>query len=165
MDHNQIRDLYEQYASWVFNRARGFLKNDEAAWEAVQDVFVKILEVGDRFRGESSPWTWIYRITTNHCLNLLRSRKTWQNVAGELTREQLALNLDAGHNQSDVLIGRASFVQLMKDEDETMQKILIAYFMDEMTQEEISEHLGISRKTIYKRLKRFEGRVKKEGIK
>jgi RNA polymerase sigma-70 factor (ECF subfamily) len=163
MDHDQIRGLYEQYASWVFNRAKSFLKNDEAAWEAVQDVFVKVLEVGDRFRGDSSPWTWIYRITTNHCLNLIRSRKTWQNVAGAITREQLALNLDGGQNQSQVLVDSLSFVELMKDEDETMQQILIAYYRDEMTQDEISDMIGISRKTIYKRLKKFEDRIKKEG--
>ncbi len=164
MDQDEVRKLYEQYASWVFNRSKGFLKNDEAAWEAVQDIFVKVLEVGHKFRGDSSPWTWIYRITTNHCLNLLRSRKNWQNVASELTREQLALNLDGGHNVSEVLIHRTSFVELMKDEDDTMQKILLAYFMDEMTQDEISVLLGISRKTIYKRLKKFEERVKKEGV-
>ena len=81
MDKEQVQKLYEQYGSWIFNRAKGFLKNEEAAWEAVQDIFLKVLEVGDKFRGESSPWTWLYRITTNHCLNLIRSRKAWQKAS------------------------------------------------------------------------------------
>lgn len=155
MDKDQIQRLYEQYGSWIFNRAKGFLKNEEAAWEAVQDIFLKVLEVGDKFRGESSPWTWLYRITTNHCLNLIRSQKAWHKAAEGLTRQQLALSLELQDSGASVLIDRHSFVKLLEEEDETTQKILFAYFMDELTQEEIAVMLKISRKTIYKRLKKF----------
>ena len=155
MDKEQVQKLYEQYGSWIFNRAKGFLKNEEAAWEAVQDIFLKVLEVGDKFRGESSPWTWLYRITTNHCLNLIRSRKAWQKASEGLTRQQLALSLNSQDSGASVLIDRHSFVKLLEEEDETTQKILFAYFMDELTQEEIAVMLKISRKTIYKRLKKF----------
>lgn len=161
MDKEQVQKLYEQYGSWIFNRAKGFLKNEEAAWEAVQDVFLKVLEVGDKFRGESSPWTWLYRITTNHCLNLIRSRKAWHKVEDNLTRQQLALSLEAGASQASVLIDRQSFVKLLQGEDEMTQKILLAYFMDELTQEEIGTLLHISRKTVYKRLKKFLEKARK----
>src|SRR5262245_11971994 len=66
--NDDIRALYEKYGSWIFNRARSLLKDEQAAYEAMQDVFVKVLESGADFRGDSSPWTWLYRITTNHCL-------------------------------------------------------------------------------------------------
>lgn len=160
MDHEEVRSLYEQYGSWVFRRALGMLKNEEAAWEAVQEVFVKVLESGSSFRRESSPWTWLYRITTNHCLNLIRSQKTWNRVSEILIRDQMALPAVPENADPAVHINRSSFVKLMEGEDETTQKILFASFVDEMTQEEIAEMLHLSRKTVYKRLKKFSKKAR-----
>lgn len=87
MDREDVRTLYEQHAGSVFNRARRLLKDEESAWEAVQEVFVKVIKTGKDFRGESSVWTWLYRITTNHCLNLIRRQKAWQNIEGLLARD------------------------------------------------------------------------------
>ena len=67
----------------------------------------------------------------------------------------MALSLNSQDSGASVLIDRHSFVKLLEEEDETTQKILFAYFMDELTQEEIAVMLKISRKTIYKRLKKF----------
>lgn len=156
MTQEQIQKLYEQYSSWVFNRAKGMLRDEETAWEAVQEVFLKVLEVGSEFRGESTPWTWIYRITTNHCLNLIRSRKMWKQVSETLTRDQMVLQPDGDAGHHEVLMNRASFVKLIEGEDDTTQRIVFAYYRDEMTQEEITQMLRISRKTVYKRLKKFQ---------
>jgi RNA polymerase sigma-70 factor (ECF subfamily) len=155
MDHDQIQKLYEQYGSWMFNRAKSLLKDEESASEAVQDVFLKVLQVGSSFRGESSPWTWLYRITTNHCLNLIRSQKAWQKAFDGYSREQLRLSQDPQDREYSLLINHDSFVQLLESEDETTQNIIFSYYFEEMTQEEIVEALKISRKTVYKRLKKF----------
>src|SRR3989442_5582506 len=50
------------------------LRRDADAWDVVQEVFAKMLEVGSTFRGEARPMTWVYRITTNLALNALRGR-------------------------------------------------------------------------------------------
>lgn len=155
MTKEEIQKLYEQYGHWIFNRAKSILKDEETAWEAVQDVFMKVLEVGNSFRGESSPWTWLYRITTNHCLNLIRSRKSWQKALEGFSKEQLRMAEFQQESSDHVLMNKESFVKIMDGEDETTQQIIFAYFFDDMTQEEIVEHLGISRKTVYKRLKKF----------
>ncbi len=167
MNNDDIKKLYEQYASWVFHRARSFLKNDEASWEAVQDIFVKILQSGHDFRGDSSPWTWIYRITTNHCLNLIRSKKTWDKVSNRLEQDHVQLYIESKdqkteHQNQSVLINRQSFVKLLRDEDELTQKIIYHYFVEDMTQEEMEEVLQVSRKTIYKRLKKFTEKAREK---
>lgn len=155
MTKEEIQKLYEKYGSWIFNRARSLLKNEQAAHEAMQDVFIKVLESGDRFRGDSSPWTWLYRITTNHCLNLIRSQKSWRKAMEGVGREQLALNQGLHESEAEVLVNKDWFVKMMEDEDETTQRIIFCYYFDEMTQEEIVDALKISRKTVYKRLKKF----------
>jgi RNA polymerase sigma-70 factor, ECF subfamily len=155
MTKEDIQKLYEQYGSWIFNRARSLLKNEQAAHEATQDVFVKVLEAQAGFRGDSSPWTWLYRITTNHCLNLIRSQKSWRKALEGLGREQIRLTEEPQENADSVLVNKDWFVKMMTDEDEITQRIIFCYYFDEMTQEEIVEALGISRKTVYKRLRKF----------
>ncbi len=160
MDKARIEQLYTQYASWIFNRARSIVKDEQLAWEAVQDVFIKVLESGDSFRGDSSPWTWLYRITTNHCLNMIRSQKAGDRALDGLEREQLRLSHDPQDPVYDVLMNRDWFVKLMADEDGVTQRIVLAYYFDELSQEEIVDLLKISRKTVYKRLKKFMERAR-----
>lgn len=157
---DEIEKLYEQYGSWIFNRARSMLKDEQRAHEAMQDVFLKILEVGDSFRGESSPWTWLYRITTNHCLNIIRSQKSWRKAFEGLSREEFRMAEEPKKSQDAVLIDKNWVVERISEEDPITQKILMAYFYDRLTQEEIVEELNISRKTVYKRLKKFMEKAK-----
>ena len=43
-NHNEIRSLYERYASMVHRRCRTFLKTEEDAWDATQEVFMKLVD-------------------------------------------------------------------------------------------------------------------------
>jgi RNA polymerase sigma-70 factor (ECF subfamily) len=54
--------------------ARGFLRNDADAADAVQDAFLSMFKSLDRFQGGSSLATWLHRIVVNNCLMKLRSK-------------------------------------------------------------------------------------------
>ena len=49
-------------------------EHDEAD-EVTQEVFIKLYNSAGEFRGDSTLYTWLYRITTNTCLNALRKKK------------------------------------------------------------------------------------------
>src|ERR1051325_3881026 len=72
MGDEWVADLYQRYGPLVFRRARTLLGNEEAAWDVVREVFVRTLRARADFRHQASPATWLYRITTNYCFNLLR---------------------------------------------------------------------------------------------
>ena len=74
-DAPDVKELYERYGRAVYRRCQYFLRNDEDARDAMHEVFVKVVQRYGEFKGESSPLTWLVRIATNHCLNILRSRK------------------------------------------------------------------------------------------
>ncbi|MEZ4465530.1 MAG: RNA polymerase sigma factor [bacterium] len=59
----------------VYRRALRLLGNATDAEEALQDVFLKILDRVDDFDDQDKTLNWLYRITTNHCLNVIRGRK------------------------------------------------------------------------------------------
>jgi RNA polymerase sigma-70 factor, ECF subfamily len=49
--------------------ATGMLRNRDDALDVVQDTFTKAYQSLDRFKGESSFYTWLYRITLNQCID------------------------------------------------------------------------------------------------
>jgi len=67
--------LVDQCYSLVYNTAYRMLADEEEACDATQEAFLRAFEAIRRFRSEASFTTWLYRITTNTCLDLLRRRK------------------------------------------------------------------------------------------
>ena len=74
-DEKTFRELVDHYRDRVFNTAIGLLQHTENAEDITQEVFVEIFRSIDRFRGESSLSTWIYRITVQKSLEHIRSGK------------------------------------------------------------------------------------------
>jgi RNA polymerase sigma-70 factor (ECF subfamily) len=56
------------------------LDNRSEAEDVAQDIFVKVFQSLDEFRGASRFSTWLYRITVNHCLNYIRRRTRQQQT-------------------------------------------------------------------------------------
>ena len=67
--------VYEEHVRGIYYLALRFLGDPAAAEDATHDVFLKAYRKLGDFRGESAVRTWLYRITINHCQNLLQS---WQ---------------------------------------------------------------------------------------
>ena len=66
--------LVEEYADRVFNVALRITGDRNDAEDAMQEAFLSAYQGWGGFRGESSPKTWLYRITVNAALMRLRSR-------------------------------------------------------------------------------------------
>ncbi len=66
--------LLAAYENKVFRLACSMLGNEAAAEETAQEVFLRVWKALPGFRGQSSVSTWIYAITRNLCLTVLRSR-------------------------------------------------------------------------------------------
>lgn len=77
--------LMERYEKLVFNLAYQYTQNREDAADVSQEVFLKLWRTLATFRGESSFSTWIFRITQNSALDLLRKRAG--NATVSLTME------------------------------------------------------------------------------
>lgn len=73
---DSLATLYAQYKSLVYNVALSYVQNVEDAEEITQDVFVQLFQSMDSFKQQSSLKTWIYRITINKSLDLLKHKKS-----------------------------------------------------------------------------------------
>lgn len=64
-DRDAFRELVERYQRKIAALAIGMLRNREDALDVVQETFTKAFQSLDRFKGDSSFYTWVYRIAVN----------------------------------------------------------------------------------------------------
>lgn len=68
--------LLKRYQKIIYTHNRHLVVSHDDADDATQNTFIKIWHNLDKFRGDSLLKTWIYRIATNECINLLRRKKS-----------------------------------------------------------------------------------------
>ena len=67
--------LVSRYRTRVFGMIYNMVHNEQDAWDLAQDSFVKAWKSIERFRGQSSFYTWIYRIIMNVTIDWLRKKQ------------------------------------------------------------------------------------------
>ncbi|CAM5296166.1 DNA-directed RNA polymerase sigma-70 factor OS=Streptomyces paromomycinus OX=92743 GN=rpoE_2 PE=3 SV=1 [Streptomyces rimosus subsp. rimosus] len=74
-DEGAFEVLVRRHSAQLLRLATRLLGSRTDAEDAVQDAFVSAWRRIPEFRGDAAFATWMYRIVTNRCLNLLRTRK------------------------------------------------------------------------------------------
>ena len=151
LTQHEIKRLFEQFAPVVFRRARRILARDADAWDVVQEVFERMLSDPTSFRGEARPMTWVYRVTTNVSLNLLRVRRLrepWLSVASE----------EAVTGVDDVEI-RQLLSKWTARLGEREREIAALLFIDGLTQQEVADVFQLSRKTIGREVEELRAKL------
>ena len=74
-DRRSLGLLYERYYSKVYCKCMSYVKNSDDAFDLTQDILMKCFGNISSFRGNSSFSTWLFVITSNHCIAFLRKTK------------------------------------------------------------------------------------------
>jgi len=148
----RVSELFLRYAPVISRRAVALLGDADEAQDATQDIFVTLLQKIDGFRGDSAVFTWLYRVTTNHCLNVIRARKRRQRALDRLSLEQAEPRHRRGAGEA---LERRDLIRfLLSHFDNRKVQIVTHYYYDDMSQAEIGALLAISdravRKTLHK---------------
>lgn len=150
-----VTALYRRYGDLVLGRCRTLLRNDEDAMDTMQEVFLKLHRYRDAFRGEASPSTFLFKITTTTCLNRLRSRRRRpEDPVEELPPQPSTDSL------LDTLVVRQLLDRLMADEDERTRECVVYHYVDGMTHDEVGELLGVSGAAVRKRIATFKAALR-----
>ncbi len=154
-----LRELYEKYGGSVYGRCLYLLKERSKAEDAMQEVFARAFQHYEGFRAESSPLTWLFKIATHHCLNVLRAEKAgWRERFATEERQR-----GEGHGGPQVFELRDQVRRILARFDLETQAAAIHYYVDEMTLDEVAQLLGRSVPTVRKRLQAFAAAAGKEG--
>lgn len=151
----QLAEIYRRFAPLIYRRCLIILTNPEDARDTTQDIFLLLQRKLKSFRGESHILTWIYRVTTNRCLNRLRSQKVHQRVLAAI--KTISNNHRAQPSFS--LERRQVIEQLLSRFDQRKVQIIFYRFYDDMSQAEIAKVMGMSERGVRKSLKTIMERV------
>ena len=155
----QVARLYDKYGSLIYRRCLRILRNEEEARDALQEVFARAIRSWDGWDGSATRLTWLSRIATNHCLNVIRNAKGRREKLDQRKGEAPGAGSGPTTHSS---IELADIVRaVMEDMDEDLQRLALLYYFDELTQAEIADEVGISVPTVRKRLRMFVDRARK----
>lgn len=74
-DFEAFEALVDAYQDRLFHLARRIVANNQDAEDVVQQTFLTLVESLRGFRGESTLWTWLVKVATNHALKVLRKKR------------------------------------------------------------------------------------------
>lgn len=149
--------LYRRYAPLVLRRVRRFVGPEEAE-EVVHEIFLRALEKMDTFRAESSPVTWLYSLTTRHCLNRLRDRGRRRELMNQRANEIPTPQPPAPSTEATLFLD-----EFWRSLDPELSQIGVHYFVDGMNHDEIARVVGCSPRTVGNRVKRIQKLARKAG--
>lgn len=162
-----IEQLMQEYGTKVMHLAHYSLKDRHLAEDVAQEVFIKAYKHWDSFRGESSAYTWLYKITMNLCRDKARSA-WWRRLfptdeprmhsgAGaeaplppEEDPEEAALRSDLRDRMME---------QVMKLSD-AYREVVVMYYYDDLSTVQIAEITGQNENTVKTRLFRARAILK-----
>jgi RNA polymerase sigma factor (sigma-70 family) len=161
-NETQFNVIYNEYAKLVYNLSLHYLHNTEDAQEATQDVFVKIYNKIEGFNNKSSLKTWIYRITINHSLDVIKSKNRKLRV---LFSREYEDNDKIDFDHPGIKIESKEVVEkIMKEINslpENQKTALILKGIEGLSQKEIASILKIKEKALESLLSRARANLKK----
>ena len=156
---DEIAELYDRYAAVLLHRCRSILRDDEAAWDAVHETFARVIKHSATFREQSSPLTWMYKISTNYALNQLRNRTTRREKldrhAEHLTPPDLVPDIEDHEDLGRIL-------ELLDEADPQTRACVVHTYFDDCTREETAALVGLSVPTVRKRVNTFLARARQK---
>ncbi len=139
-------ELYSHYAAAVYRFCRRVMRTREDAEDATMEIFVKLRDKLGQYDPGRSFTAWLYRVSANHCWDLLRRRRVRQDLETEDSEVLPLEHPDPG--QLEQLIAQQSGehmrTALAKLPERARMALVLRYYAD-MDYEEIAESLGVRR--------------------
>ena len=143
--------LVEHYQTDLLRMCSIQLHDTALAEDAVQETFIKAYKAMPAFRGDCSEKTWLMRIAVNTCRDLLHS--AWfRHLDRRITPEHLPEPLVQPDEDA---INLTFEVMRLSQKD---REVILLYYYEAMTTEEIAQTLGVAKSTVSTRLE--QGRQK-----
>jgi RNA polymerase sigma-70 factor (ECF subfamily) len=161
-DRTAFRSLFERYSRRAYSLAFGVVRNPDDALDVVQDAFIKAHRYLDKFEGQASFYTWLYRIVMNLAIDHIRKNKRQKTVDfSEAAMDEGGLGEDSlipriiGGNPGRALMDkeiRGRIATALDDLSENHRSVLVMRELEGLSYEEMAQAMGCSKGTIMSRL-------------
>src|SRR5688572_9405506 len=159
-DRDAFKTLFERYHRRAYALAFGVLRHQDDALDVVQDAFIKAHKYLDKFEGNSSFYTWLYRIVMNLAIDHLRKHRRVKPVELDETRLEESseagllpkvLGGNPGRALQDKEI-RHRIDAALDELSENHRAVLVMRELEGLSYEEMAQAMDCSKGTIMSRL-------------
>ncbi|HRJ45452.1 MAG: sigma-70 family RNA polymerase sigma factor [Caldilineaceae bacterium] len=164
-DLESFNHLILEYQNLAYSVAYRLLTDAESAADAVQDSFIKAYRALESFRGGSFK-SWLMRIVTNTCYDVLRARKRRRTVSLDdlPVEEEYVSQLIDGRESPEQAVERQELQQLLeaaiRSLPDDQRTVIVLCDVHGYAYEEIAEMTGVAMGTVKSRISRARGRVR-----
>jgi RNA polymerase sigma-70 factor, ECF subfamily len=146
--HIDVEGLYRKYGPMVLRRCRHLLRNEDAAADAMQETFVRVLR-NRKSLTASYPSSLLYRIATNVCLNMLRTNRRRPTVSADPFMDGLA----GQERMEDRVLDAFVLEQVFSGVKESTRRAAEMHFLEGCTLAETAERVELSISGVRKRFR------------
>ena len=160
-DDRAFDELVTKYRSRVFAMIYHLVHNEQDAWDLAQDGFLKAWKSLDRFRFQSSFYTWLYRIMTNVAIDWLRKKQiqAGQEFDDSIGLQDLEPGSDLAPKSAPLPLEKLQGKEIRQRIDAAIAKlspehraVILLKEVEDLQYHEIAEAVGCSIGTVMSRL-------------
>ena len=159
-EFRDLEDLIRKYGNDVLRTAYLYVRDIHTAEDVFQDVFLKVSQKLDTFRGDSGIRTWLIRITINTCKDFLKS--AWNSKVVPIAEET---ERTLGSEEDFEEIERQETGRCVKEAVQQLpvkyREVVICVYFQYMSVTETASLLGLAEGTVKSRLSRGRERLRK----
>ncbi|MCR5316943.1 MAG: sigma-70 family RNA polymerase sigma factor [Treponema sp.] len=162
LTNRDFDEVYRKYAPMVLRRCRAILKDEEKALDAMQDVFLRILDSKCKIKEVCS--SLFYVTATRVCLNKIRSDKLRSGPDFDVISETVADSFSEA--ERDKIEAGIILEKIFSGRDKKDALIATLHFVDGLTLEETAGQVGMSVSGVRKRiseLKKYSSQIMDRG--
>lgn len=159
-DPNAFRTLVESYQNLVYSVCRRILPHSDVD-DAVQEVFVKLTLHAPRISSDLG--AWLHACAVNTCRDMLRRNQSRRKR--ETVHAQVALQSQSDWKAEEIL---ADVDAAIIDLSEADRNLIIRYFLQGETQQQIADDLDITQSTVKRRIdsaiEKLRSKIRRSGV-
>jgi RNA polymerase sigma-70 factor (ECF subfamily) len=157
-----FRTIMTRHNRRLYRLARGILRNDGEAEDALQEAYLHAFANLGSFRGESTLATWLSRIVINEALGRLRKRRRAASIAQPDNRlpaaQIIAFPLNASSDDPERTMAQRQILEFAEQATDSLpdvyRTVFVARAIEGLSVEETAELLGLKPETVKTRLHR-----------
>ena len=149
----QFTKMVKEYRKTIYTVCYFYSKDTEEVNDLYQEILINLWKGFEKFRGESSLKTWIWRVSLNTCNNQKRKKK------GSVQTIPLSIDIDL-YNDDDV---QSKQIQMLYDRInrlDVFDRAIILLWLENMNYQDIADVVGISLSNVTTRLFRIKEQLK-----
>ena len=149
----QFTKMVKEYRKTIYTVCYFYSKDSEEVNDLYQEILINLWKGFEKFRGESSLKTWIWRVSLNTCNNQERKKK------GSVQTIPLSIDIDL-YNDDDVQSKQIKMLYDRINRLDVFDRAIILLWLENMNYQDIADVVGISLSNVTTRLFRIKEQLK-----